>query len=48
MCQVNVPDSVCLMKFTEVMALGRKHPVDISKKKYVKYPAMDLWLCFNI
>lgn len=34
-CEVNVLDSICVMKFSEVIALGRENPVDILKKKYV-------------
>jgi hypothetical protein len=33
-CKESVPDSVGVMKFTEVLSLGKKSPVDIMKKKY--------------
>ena len=34
-CEKAIPDSICGIKFTEVMALGRRNPINVLKKKYV-------------
>lgn len=36
-CNVELPDTVRLIKFTDVVALGEKHPTNLSKIKCVKY-----------
>lgn len=43
--EVDIPDSVCLMKFSEVMALGKKHPIDILKRKYVELTVNQYLYC---